>query len=77
MWRLRIDKLRAIAAEHGDTTIHAIHRRTGISRSSAYRICAGDQQPDLNSALLLATGYGVPLEDLMEPDADDHASVPA
>lgn len=77
MYRLRIDKLRTIAAEHGDTTIHAIHRRTGISRSSAYRILYGQQQPDLNSALLLATGYGVPLEDLMEPTADGHLGVPA
>ncbi|WP_328721787.1 helix-turn-helix transcriptional regulator [Streptomyces sp. NBC_00247] len=76
MYRLRIDKLRQIAAEHGDTTKHAIHRRTGIAESSCHRILNGQSQPDLNSALRLAAAYGVSVEELMEPTVE-HLSVSA
>lgn len=77
MYRLRISRLWEIAAEHGDTTKHAIYRRTGIAESSVYRIVSGKSQPDLNSALRLASAYGTTVEDLMEPVADDAESVPA
>ena len=77
MYRLRIEKLRKIAALHGDTNSGAIHRRTGIAESSVYRYVSGQSQPDLNSALRLAAAYGVFVEDLMQPIADDAESVPA
>ncbi|MGY4903271.1 helix-turn-helix domain-containing protein [Streptomyces sp. 900116325] len=77
VYRLRVDRLWAIARQHGDTTRHAIHKRTGISESSAYRIVSGQSQPDLNSALRIASAYGVPVEELMELTADDVESVPA
>nr|WSS66785.1 helix-turn-helix transcriptional regulator [Streptomyces sp. NBC_01177] len=78
MYRLRIDKLWKIAAEHGDTTRVAIHRRTGIAESSVYRILSGTSQPDLNSALRIAEAYGVRVEELMERTAPTGAeSVPA
>lgn len=66
MFRLRIDRLREAAAEHGDETRHAIYRRTGISESSCYRILNGQSQPDLNSLLLFAETYSVSVESLME-----------
>lgn len=77
MYRLRINKLWEIAAEHGDTTRVAIHRRTGIAESSVYRYVSGESQPDLNSALRLAATYGVHVEDLMEPTGVAAESVPA
>lgn len=77
MYRLRVDRLWAIARQHGDTTRHAIYRRTGIPESSAYRILSGESQPGLNSVLRIAAAYGVTVEDLMELDADDAESVPA
>ncbi|MEE4489377.1 helix-turn-helix domain-containing protein [Streptomyces sp. BE230] len=77
MYRLRVDRLWAIARQHGDTTRHAIYKRTGISQSSAYRVMAGQQQPDLNSILRIAAAYGIAVEELMELIADDAESVPA
>ena len=77
MYRLRINKLRQIAAEHGDTTKYAIHRATGISQSSIYRILSGEQQPDLFSVLRFAETYGTTVEDLMERTDDECVSVPA
>ena len=71
MYRLRIDKLRKLAALHGDTNSGAIHRRTGIAESSIYRYLSGESQPDLNSALRIAEAYDVRVEDFMQrPDAD-------
>lgn len=77
VYRLRVDRLWAIARQHGDTTRHAIYKRTGIPESSAYRIVSGQSQPGLNSALRIAAAYGVPVEELMELVADDTESVPA
>lgn len=66
MYRLRIHRLREIAAQHGDTKRPEIARRTGIALSSVYRYVDGSAQPDLNSALRIASAYGVPVESLME-----------
>lgn len=77
MYRLRIDQLRRIAAEHGDTTKYAIHRTTGISQSSVYRILSGEQQPDLFSVLRFADAYDSTVEDLMERTDAECVSVPA
>lgn len=67
MNRLRIDKLREIASEKGDTNGAAIARRTGIAESSVYRFLNGTAQPDLNSMLRVATAYGADIRQLMEP----------
>lgn len=66
MFRLDIPKLLAAASAHGDNTGYAIHRRTGISESSAYRILAGATQPDLNSAMRIAEAYDVDLRNLIK-----------
>lgn len=66
MFRLRIDKLRAIASEQGDTTGYAIARRTGIAESSVYRYLNGTAQPDLNSMLRVARAYNADIAPLME-----------
>jgi DNA-binding phage protein len=67
MYRLRIDTLRDIAAAAGDRTAYAIHRRTGIAESAAYRMMSGESQPDLISMLRIHYAYGVAIESLMEP----------
>lgn len=67
MFSLCVSTLRRVAAEHGDNSGYAIARRTGIAESSVYRYLAGEAQPDLNSALLLARAYGITVEDLMQP----------
>ena len=61
MFRLDIPKLLDIAAARGDETRADIWRRTGIAESSVYRILAGQQQPDLNSAMRIAEAYNVDL----------------
>ncbi|MFF2189298.1 helix-turn-helix domain-containing protein [Streptomyces sp. NPDC058155] len=67
MWQLSVEALKEAAKRaHGDITGYAISRRTGISESSAYRILSGAAQPDLNTALRLATAYAVPVEQLVE-----------
>lgn len=77
MYRLRIQRLREIAAQHGDTSPAAIARTTGIAESSVYRILSGASQPDLISALRLATAYDTTVEKLMEPVAVEPEAVPA
>ncbi|MZF56885.1 helix-turn-helix domain-containing protein [Streptomyces sp. SID5594] len=77
MYRLRVNRLREIAAQHGDTSPAAIARRTGIAESSVYRILSGASQPDLNSALRLANAYEITVEELMEPMAVEAERVPA
>lgn len=61
MFRLDVVKLLEAAAARGDKTGYAIHRRTGISESSAYRILNGETQPDLNSAMRIAEAYNIDL----------------
>lgn len=77
MYRLRISRLREIAAQHGDVTRPAIARRTGIAESSIYRYIDGTSQPDLNSVLRIASAYRTTVEDLMEPVAAEAESIPA
>jgi len=66
VFRLDVPKLLAAASAHGDKTGYAIHRRTGISESSAYRILNGETQPDLNSAMRLAEAYDVDLRTVIK-----------
>jgi DNA-binding phage protein len=66
MFRLRIDKLREVAAEHGDRSGYAIAQSTGIAESSVYRFLNGSAQPDLISMLRIHDAYGAPVETLME-----------
>ncbi|MGK5731403.1 helix-turn-helix domain-containing protein [Streptomyces sp. URMC 124] len=66
MYRLRIDRLLAIAHAKGDNRQAAIAKRAQLSESSVSRFLKGTRQPDLNSTLSLAAAYGVPVESLME-----------
>lgn len=80
MYRLNVDRLRAIAAQHGDKTPYAIAKRTGVSISSAYRYVDGSAQPDLNSALRLAQAYDLDIRtvmDLVEDEDEEPAGVAA
>lgn len=80
MWQLSIEALKAAAmTAHGVATGYAISRRTGISESSAYRILSGAAQPDLNTAMRLASAYGVSVEDLVErvETADENTEIVA
>lgn len=66
MFRLDIDKVLEVAADHGDKTRADILRRTGIAESSVYRILAGTTQPDLNSAMRLAEAYDIDLRTVIK-----------
>ncbi|MEV7112396.1 helix-turn-helix transcriptional regulator [Streptomyces anulatus] len=77
MYRLRIQRLREIAAQHGDTSPAVIARTTGIAESSVYRILSGASQPDLISALRIATAYDTTVEELMELVSSEADKVPA
>ncbi len=77
VYRLNVDRLRAIAARHGDNTAYAVAKRTGINVSSAYRILGEQTQPDLNSALLLAQAYDLDIRTLMDPVEDEPAGAAA
>lgn len=76
VYRLNVDRLREIAARHGDKTPYAIAKRTGVSISSAYRYVDGAAQPDLNSALRLAHAYDQDIRAFMD-EVDDEAEEPA
>ncbi|NDZ63618.1 helix-turn-helix domain-containing protein [Streptomyces cyaneofuscatus] len=77
MYRLRVNRLREIAAQHGDTSPAAIARRTEIAESSVYRILSGASQPDLISVLRLAKTYRTTVEELMELVDTEAERVPA
>ncbi|MFF9205099.1 helix-turn-helix domain-containing protein [Streptomyces sp. NPDC014986] len=66
MYRLNVAKLLEKTETCGDRTGYAIARRAGISESSAYRILAGEAQPDLNSAMRLAEAYDLDIREVME-----------
>ncbi|MFJ9029754.1 helix-turn-helix domain-containing protein [Streptomyces sp. NPDC102274] len=66
MFRLNVSKLLEKTLSLGDSTGYAISRRTGISESSAYRILAGEAQPDLNTAMRLAEAYDFDLRKVMK-----------
>jgi transcriptional regulator with XRE-family HTH domain len=66
VYRLNVARLLEKTQQQGDTTGYAIARRSGISESSAYRILAGDAQPDLNSAMRLAEAYDLDIREVME-----------
>lgn len=71
MWTLNVDKLKAKAREHGDSSGHAIQKRTGINATTVYRILRGGAQPDLNTAMGLSNTYGFDLRDVMDDDTEE------
>ncbi|WP_329032203.1 helix-turn-helix domain-containing protein [Streptomyces sp. NBC_01725] len=65
-YRLRVNKLRAVARNRGDRTGYAIAKRTGLHESTVSRLLRGQQQPGANTLLLLARVYGTDFEDLID-----------
>nr|WP_237540262.1 helix-turn-helix transcriptional regulator [Streptomyces sp. SID4917] len=63
---MSVSKLLEKTLAVGDGTGYAISRRAGISESSAYRILAGEAQPDLNTAMRLAETYDLDLRKIMK-----------
>ncbi|MFF6829581.1 helix-turn-helix domain-containing protein [Streptomyces longwoodensis] len=70
MYVLNVNRLRDIAAQHGDDNPHAVARRTGVSVSSTYRILSGETQPDLISALRMSVAYNFDIRAVMDPAGD-------
>lgn len=68
-YRLRVNKLRAVARTRGDRTGYAIAKRTGLHESTVSRLLRGQQQPGANTLLLLASVYSTDFEDLIETSA--------
>jgi len=66
MYELNVSKLRDKARENGDTSGYAIQKRTGINDSTVYRILRGAAQPDLITALRLATVYDFDIREVMD-----------
>lgn len=66
MYELNVTKLREKASETGDTSGYAIQKRTGINDSTVYRILRGAAQPDLITALRLATVYDFDIREVMD-----------
>ncbi|MGW2550630.1 helix-turn-helix domain-containing protein [Streptomyces sp. NPDC001635] len=73
MYQLNISKLRDKTSESGDKSGYAIQKRTGINDSTVYRILRGAAQPDLITALRLATVYDFDIRDVMDEIADGDA----
>jgi len=73
MFQLNVKKLRDKAREHGDKSGYAIQKRTGINDSTVYRILRGAAQPDLITALRLASVYDFDIRDVMDETSDEPA----
>ncbi|MEE4598284.1 helix-turn-helix transcriptional regulator [Streptomyces sp. DSM 41524] len=65
-YRLRTDRLRAVARQKGDKTGYAIAQRTGLAESTISRLLRGKTQPGAKALLRICTVYGATTEDLME-----------
>lgn len=66
-YRLRSERLREAAAEKGDHSSYAVAKRTGLAESTLSRLHRGLAKPATGSLLILATTYGLSMEDLVEP----------
>ncbi|BBC35210.1 hypothetical protein SGFS_065040 [Streptomyces graminofaciens] len=66
MYELNVEKLKAKASEHGDTSGHAIQKTTGINQTTVYRLLRGGAQPDLITAIRLSVTYGFDLRDVFD-----------
>lgn len=65
-YTLRSERLREVAAEHGDNSGYAICRRTGLAQSTLSRLRRGLSRPSMQSLQKLADTYGVPFAELIE-----------
>jgi len=59
-----VQRLRDLAAEHGDEDQNAIAARTGIDAGSISRYLARKRQPGLTRAARIARAYGVQVDEL-------------
>ena len=71
---LDVAELRRIAAQHGDQTRYAIHRRTGLPQSTIYRTFAASTEPSMATLRRIASAYGVPLTALLTDAAVGEAA---
>ncbi|MFI0894862.1 helix-turn-helix domain-containing protein [Streptomyces sp. NPDC020983] len=69
-YRLRAERLRQAAAECGDHTSYAIAKRTGLSQTAVGRLRKGVATPSVSSLMAFARAYGVPVEELVERQAE-------
>lgn len=60
-----VDKLTAIAEEHGDNTRAAIAERVGVDEGSISRYMNRKRRPSLGRVSLIARAYGVDINDLL------------
>lgn len=65
-YRLREAPLKAAAAAKGDHSSYAISRRTGLAESTLSRLRRGMAKPAADTLLILATTYGLTVEELVE-----------
>lgn len=68
-FRLCDERLSQAAEAKGDRTSYAIAKRTGLAQSTINRLRQGLARPTTGSLLVLATTYGVTVEDLIEHEA--------
>ncbi|MCY0943573.1 helix-turn-helix domain-containing protein [Streptomyces antarcticus] len=74
-YRLRATLLAEAAAAKGDNSNYAIAKRTGLNQTTISRLRRGIAKPAISSLLVLASTYGMTVEDLL--DHEDLPLVPA
>lgn len=72
-YRLRGTLLAEAAAARGDHSNYAIAKRTGLNQTTISRLRRGLAKPATSSLLVLATTYGVTIEDLLEREEKTQA----
>jgi transcriptional regulator with XRE-family HTH domain len=69
-YRLHNGRLREAAAALGDLTNYAIAKRTGLNQTTLSRVCRGLVKPAAETLLVLATTYGLSVDELIDRDDD-------
>lgn len=65
-YRLRTDRLRAIARQKGDISGYAIAQRTGLAESTISRLLRGRTQPGAKALMRFCDAYDTDADELME-----------
>jgi transcriptional regulator with XRE-family HTH domain len=68
-YRLRVEKLRAVAQQRGDASGYAIAKRTGLSEPTISKLLRGKAQPGVKTLLIFRRTYGATVDDLIEETA--------
>jgi transcriptional regulator with XRE-family HTH domain len=69
MYRLHIERLKAAASTHGDTTGYAIAKRTGLAESHVSKLLNRRSRPLVETLLILKRTYGGTVDDFIEETA--------